>query len=122
MLVANSDLSSRSAIAELLTNLGYKVVVASNGEQALALIELGGIDLVVSAMVMDGMDGLELLWAMRDARLEMPVVAISSGADMIDEVYLRSAALYGAVKTYSWPLAQSLFIGGVQEILNSPAK
>ena len=122
VLVANSNLNNQRAIADLLAGQGYRVVKASNGKQALALIEQGGIDLVVSAMTMKGMDGLELLRAMRDARLEPPVVAVSSGRDVIDEVYLRGASLYGAAKTHSWPLTPSLFLGDLEEILNAAAR
>jgi CheY-like chemotaxis protein len=122
VLVANSNLHNQRAIADLLAGQGYRVVKASNGKQALALIEQGGIDLVVSAMTMKGMDGLELLRMMRDARLEPPVVAVSSGTDAIDDVYLRSAALYGAAKTHSWPLTPSLFLGDLEEILNAASR
>jgi CheY-like chemotaxis protein len=118
VLVANSNLNNQRTIADLLAGQGYRVVMASNGKQALCLIEQGGIDLVVSAMTMNGMDGLELLRAMRDARLAPPVVAVSSGKDVIDEVYLRGASLYGAAKTHSWPLTPSIFLGDLEEILH----
>jgi CheY-like chemotaxis protein len=119
VLVANSNLNNQKTIADLLAGQGYRVVKVSNGRQALALIEQGGIDLVVSATTMKGMDGLELLRVMREARLESPVITVSSGADAIDQVYLRSASLYGAAKTHSWPLTPALFLEDLEEILNA---
>ena len=122
ILVANSNLNNQGAIADLLAGQGYRIVKASNGKQALTLIEQGGIDLVISAMTMKGMDGLELLRTMRDRRLKLPVVAVSSGRDIIDEVYLRGASLYGAARTHSWPLAPALFLADLDEILKAGSR
>lgn len=122
VLVANSNLNHQRAIADLLAGQGYRVVKATNGKQALALIEQGGIDLVVSAMTMKSMDGLELLRAVRDRRLKLPVVAVSSGTDIIDEVYLRGASLYGAARTHSWPLTTALFLADLEDILNAASR
>ncbi|HWY62432.1 MAG TPA: response regulator [Rhizomicrobium sp.] len=119
ILVADSNLISGDGVAQLLANQGYKVIRASNGLEALALIQRGGIDLLVSAMIMRSMDGLELLRALRDLGIELPAIAISRGSEAIDEIYLKGATLLGAARTCLQPMRSSAFLGHVRDLLNS---
>ena len=122
VLVASSKPGRQTIVADLLTGQGYNVVLASNGEQATVLLGRGGIDLVITALVMTDMDGLELLKAMRDSGLALPVIAVAPGAQKIDQVYAKSALLLGAEKAFLWPLTPLQFLDDVREILKLPAK
>jgi PAS domain S-box-containing protein len=64
----------------MLENLGYRVITASGGEEALNLVEKQGqeIDLVVLDMIMPGMDGGKTFDHVRALRPDMPVL-LSSG-------------------------------------------
>jgi CheY-like chemotaxis protein len=117
VLVADSDLAARARMAGMLEAQGYRVVLAAGGEEALARIRQGGIDLLVSAMVMDGMDGLELLRALRDAAITVPSIAIAPGGRDIDDIYLRGAALLGVARTYRQPLRSAAFLRDIQDLL-----
>lgn len=115
ILVADCDSGHRAFVSLLLAD--YDVVLASSGEEALSRIHQGGIDLVVSALVMPGMDGLELLRVLRGTAPELPVIAIVAGMSEIDGVYLKGASLLGAARTYMQPLTPSVFLAGVRELL-----
>ncbi len=73
----------RGIAARLLRQRGYEVLEASDGEQALALAEqhAGRIDLLISDVIMPGMDGLGLLKAARPHLGEAPVIFISGYAE-----------------------------------------
>lgn len=62
LLLVEDDFSTREAMKTLLEDLGYQVLVASNGQEALNIYELktNQIDLVVSDMVMPVMGGVTL--------------------------------------------------------------
>jgi GAF domain-containing protein/signal transduction histidine kinase len=62
LLLVEDDFSTREAMKTLLEDLGYQVLVASNGQEALDIYELKAnqIDLVVSDMVMPVMGGVTL--------------------------------------------------------------
>jgi PAS domain S-box-containing protein len=65
--------------SEWLQELGYHVIDATNGQEALALYEAHGdkIDLVILDMVMPGMDGGETLDGLRAIDPEVKVLLIS---------------------------------------------
>ena len=62
VLVVDDDPKLRDLAADLLESLGYRTVVAANGDEALALLQReDGIDLVFTDLVMPGrLDGLAL--------------------------------------------------------------
>jgi CheY-like chemotaxis protein len=67
VLVVEDNDEVRQTTAEVLTDLGYRVLVASNGPDALALLRQGkAVDLLLSDIVMPGgMSGINLV---REAR------------------------------------------------------
>lgn len=66
--------------SRLLTRLGYEVLVAQNGEQAIETVrqQKEAIDLVVLDMIMPGLDGGATFDRMREIRPDLPVI-LSSG-------------------------------------------
>jgi CheY-like chemotaxis protein len=61
----------------ILQKQGYEVVAAASGREALALLDQGGIDLVLSDQMMPGMTGTELTKSIKASRPAMPVILIS---------------------------------------------
>ena len=61
VLVVDDDSGVRFTLKGLLEDEGLEVLEASDGEQGLALVERGGVDLVVSDVRMPKLDGLGLL-------------------------------------------------------------
>lgn len=64
----------------LLESGGHEVVAVPGAEPALEQLERGEVDLVVSDLVMGGMDGLELLQRVRARRPTLPFVLVSAAA------------------------------------------
>ena len=61
----------------ILQKQGYRVITASSGAEALALLERGGIRLVLTDQLMPGMTGTELTKLVKSTRPAMPVILIS---------------------------------------------
>ncbi|MHB8829346.1 MAG: response regulator [Syntrophales bacterium] len=61
ILLADDDESIRSTLSEFFTTLGYEVVEAQDGEDALRKFAPGKFDCVISDFSMPGMNGIELL-------------------------------------------------------------
>ena len=61
----------------ILQKQGYNVVTAASGKEALALLEEGEINLVLSDQMMPGMTGTELTKSIKANRPSMPVILIS---------------------------------------------
>jgi two-component system cell cycle sensor histidine kinase/response regulator CckA len=73
----------RDIAARLLRERGYEVIEACDGEEALALAEehSGGIDMMISDVIMPGMDGPSLLKLARKYLGAAPVMFISGYAE-----------------------------------------
>jgi two-component system, NtrC family, response regulator PilR len=65
ILVVDDEESIRLTLDECFTSLGYEVVTASNGEDALQKFTPGKFDCVISDLMMPSIDGMELLKRIR---------------------------------------------------------
>jgi two-component system response regulator CpxR len=61
----------------LLETRGYRVVACSNGQQAMEAFQRGGIDLVLTDLVMPGVDGSQLIQEIKQLSPQTPAVLIS---------------------------------------------
>jgi signal transduction histidine kinase len=82
VLLADDNADLRSYIARLLTERGYEVTPAADGEAALEAIRRRRPDLVVTDVMMPRLDGFGLLRAIREdpALRDLPVVVLSARA------------------------------------------
>jgi len=83
ILLVEDEEGLRALNARGLRSRGYTVVEAENGVEALAVLEeqSGGIDLVVSDVVMPEMDGPTLLKAMREKNPDIKFIFVSGYAE-----------------------------------------
>jgi two-component system cell cycle sensor histidine kinase/response regulator CckA len=95
ILVVEDDAVVQKALADSLELLNYQVRRASNGQEALAVLEQrkGEIALVLSDVVMPGMGGIALLHALRERRLGVPVVMLTGHAIQREMEELRAQGM-----------------------------
>ncbi|HEV2620101.1 MAG TPA: response regulator [Acidobacteriaceae bacterium] len=77
LLCVDDDDTPRMLRKLILQRQGYEVIAAASGKEALALLDQGGIDLVLSDQMMPGMTGTELTKLIKASRPEMPVILVS---------------------------------------------
>jgi two-component system cell cycle sensor histidine kinase/response regulator CckA len=78
VLVEDEELIRR-LLVRVLENAEYEVLVAANGDAALRLMEkrAGELALLLTDLVMPGMNGLELARAARELQPDLPVLCMS---------------------------------------------
>ena len=82
ILLVEDEAMVRAVASRALTRSGYDVVTAANGEEALAILETrGAFDLLISDVVMPGMDGPALVAKARERWPELRVLFISGYAE-----------------------------------------
>ena len=82
ILLVDDDSRLRQVIRRLLADHAMSdIVEAGDGQEALGLIEAGGIDLVFTDLVMPRLDGLGLVQALRGAGNSIPIILFSGHAD-----------------------------------------
>ena len=69
----------------MLETRGYKVLVSHNGREALQIFDQGGVDLVLSDLVMPDMDGAELVKRIKELSPETPAILFSGKIKMYDK-------------------------------------
>jgi PAS domain S-box-containing protein len=84
VLFVDDDSSVREMVAPTLTEHGYKVLTASNGAEALALLGKHGreIRVVLTDVDMPVIDGIELIAKLRSRMPDLPVVVMSGTLDV----------------------------------------
>jgi DNA-binding response OmpR family regulator len=98
LLLVEDDQASREALARRLQRRGYEVVACSSGEQALDLLRQRALELVLLDIRMPGMDGFEVLRAIRAAYTAhgLPVIMLTASGQSQDIV----AALHLGANDY----------------------
>jgi CheY-like chemotaxis protein len=77
ILVVEDDPLGRNLICEVLRNDGHWPVEASDGVEALELLQKQPFNLVISDFVMPKLDGLKLLDHLHSVSPRLPVILIS---------------------------------------------
>ena len=85
ILIAEDDRELRQLFQHVLTKNGYAVTGVSNGEEAMDAIDAGYYDLIISDIMMPKMDGYQLVRALREAGLTIPVMMINA-KDAFDDM------------------------------------
>jgi two-component system, chemotaxis family, chemotaxis protein CheY len=95
VLVVDDDRDVRELLAELLAQEGYHVIMAASAEEALARLETVIPDLIVSDLMMPGMDGAELLARLgSDARYAaIPTILLTAAGELMAERAVAEARL-----------------------------
>ena len=90
VLVVDDDGGIRQTLAEILEAEGCRVETASDGVEALAAIEKGGFDVVLTDVVMPKMDGYELFTTVRKRWPELPILMMTAFHYDKDHIIKRS--------------------------------
>ncbi|MBI5559536.1 MAG: response regulator [Deltaproteobacteria bacterium] len=82
LLLVEDDPAVREMIQTSLTELGYKVIAAANGNEGLALFKenIKAVDLVLTDIVMPGMGGPAMAALIKEIHPELPVVFMTGYA------------------------------------------
>ena len=86
ILIAEDDLNTRRALAEVLRGEGYDVVEAADGLNAKQLFDRSPPDMACLDVMMPGMSGYDLCKYFRQKSPTMPILFITAKAEEIDKV------------------------------------
>ena len=80
ILITDDDGDLRELLTEAVNNWGYVVSVAKDGEEALRKLRMEHYDIVITDLMMPGMDGLTLLKKVKELDKEILVIIITGYA------------------------------------------
>jgi CheY-like chemotaxis protein len=115
ILLAEDEILTRKQISEDLRQEGYEVVEASNGAQALELLNRSRYDLVITDFVMPQMDGFKLMDRVRSRSPKTPVILMSAYLS----VDLGNTILQGMAEFMAKPVVPEVLLPRVERLLRS---
>jgi putative two-component system response regulator len=121
LLVVEDDPTMQLALREVLEREGYHVDTASNGNSALEIMETHPPDLILSDTLMPGMDGFELLEAVRSkpAGENLPFIFLTAATS--HEAKSTGNAL-GADDYITKPITSRELLTTIQDCLRQDSK
>jgi two-component system cell cycle sensor histidine kinase/response regulator CckA len=119
ILLVDDEESLRNVVVDLLGQLGYRVLSAASGYDALKLAKEypGRIDLLLTDVVMEGLSGPALAEELLPSRPEMKVVFISGYAD--SSLAPNGVLKPGTVLVHK-PFTIRILSAKLREVLESP--
>jgi CheY-like chemotaxis protein len=116
ILVVDDEKPVREAMALLLKQEGYHVVVAECGHTAVGAIEAFTFDLVIVDIFMPGMNGLETIEILRQDAPEVPIIVMSgyaAGSGATGPDFFRDAVDRGATCCLRKPFSRDQLVDAI---------
>ncbi|HRI87248.1 MAG TPA: response regulator [Candidatus Hydrogenedentes bacterium] len=118
VLLVDDNEDFRASVRAILVHAGYEVVEASDGREALATYSEIKPDLVVTDMVMPGMNGMETMLELWRDYPKARFIAMSGSAQAFNaEFNLDCAREFGAIFTFTKPLEREPFLKAVADAI-----
>jgi two-component system, sensor histidine kinase len=103
VLLAEDNLLLQEAMKIVLTKKGFSVYVAKNGKQAVEQMKLHPIDIVLMAINMPEMNGVEATTVIRSFNQYTPIIAFTSYDETSMIQHIKKAGMNGFLSKYASP-------------------
>lgn len=126
VIIIDDEEDIRIVLKEIFTRAGFDAAVASDGTEGLNLIRETGADLVITDIIMPGIDGVETAY---DIRMEFPntkIIVMSGGGNIgaldyepsaiATTSYLASAEAVGADMTITKPFDRDELVKAAKDL------
>jgi DNA-binding response OmpR family regulator len=126
VIIIDDEEDIRIVLKEIFVRAGFDVEVASDGAEGMNLIRETGADLVITDIIMPGVDGVQTAY---DIRMEFPstkIIVMSGGGNtaaldyepsaISTTSYLASAEAVGADMTITKPFDREELIRAVKDL------
>jgi DNA-binding response OmpR family regulator len=127
ILLIDDEKDVRESVAQVLSRAGYRVETTDNAEMGLAMLEENDFDLLISDIIMPGIDGVQAIKAVREKNKKMKILAISGGGNfglkdykplaINTAAYLQAAAAAGADSILTKPFTRAELVELVNNLL-----
>ena len=127
ILIVDDEEHVRAALKQVLERAGYEVVVAETGNEGLEMMKHEGADLVITDVIMPGIDGITTARKIREKYRDTRIIVISGGGKTAPDPYepdaiptrsyLASASKAGADHALTKPFDRDEILRVVKHLL-----
>ncbi|HCC1033870.1 TPA: two-component system response regulator QseF/GlrR, partial [Salmonella enterica subsp. enterica serovar Paratyphi C] len=118
LLLVDDDPGLLKLLGMRLTSEGYSVVTAESGQEGLRVLHREKVDLVISDLRMDEMDGMQLFTEIQKVQPGMPVIILTAHGSIPDAV---AATQKGVFSFLTKPIDRDTLYKAIDEALEQSA-
>ena len=118
ILVVDDEEQIRKVLAEFLTKMGFEVIKAAGGEEAIGLLRSGlDMDLMITDMKMPKVTGLDVLKQKDNLNDARPVIILTGSIDMNGDLSVLKELGLGPYDIVTKPIDLFLLLDAVKKKL-----
>jgi DNA-binding response OmpR family regulator len=117
ILLVEDDQGLRGVLRLVLEQSGHDVTEAESGADVESLVSRRAPELVITDVMMPGVDGVEVVRSLKRCLPDVPVLAISGGGDSHGLHLLELLEKLGASGTLKKPFTNAALLAKVQALL-----
>lgn len=121
ILIVDDDPDLLALMQRVLTEAAHRVTGVEDSRAVIEGAVGAAYDLVVTDMIMPGVDGLEMLAYLYRHNPDIKAIAISGGGYFTPEFHLSLASKFGAISTLEKPFQPSRLVSAVDRALRRDA-
>jgi len=128
ILLIDDESDIRDSVAAVLKREGFEVTTTENAETGIQALSDQEFDLVISDIIMPGMDGAKAIRNIRDINPNIRILAISGGGNLgptsyqpdaiTTTAYLQAATEAGANGILTKPFQRADIVNAVQQAMS----
>jgi len=115
ILVVDDEAIVRESLRDWLSDAGYQVLTAENGPKALAIIETERMGIVITDLVMPGMDGIELMKRAKENQPNIEVIIITAYGSIPTAIAAMKEGAYDYIEKPFCPERAELLVKKLAE-------
>jgi len=115
ILVVDDEAIVRESLRDWLSDAGYQVLTAENGPKALAIIETERVGIVITDLVMPGMDGIELMKRAKENQPDIEVIIITAYGSIPTAIAAMKEGAYDYIEKPFCPERAELLVKKLAE-------
>ncbi len=116
ILIIDDDEALAKGMQKLLRRHGFAAHTAANGSAGLNFLNAEPVDLVITDIFMEKMEGLETIVALKHQHPQILLVAMSGGSKVVGLDCLPLATKLGAHRLLRKPIAIRTLLDTIQEL------
>ncbi len=110
ILVVDDEAIVRESLQDWLADAGYQVFAAENGPKALEIIEKERLGIVITDLVMPGMDGIEMMKRAKEIQPDIEVIIITAYASIPTAIAAMREGAYDYIEKPFCPERAELLV------------
>jgi DNA-binding response OmpR family regulator len=117
ILIIDDDDQIRRMLRQMLDRAGYDVDDAENGLRGIRLFRENPFDLVITDLIMPEKEGIEMIMELKAEFPTVKIIAMSGGARMGPDAYLKLADSLGASRTFTKPIPRQELLDAIRDLV-----